>query len=172
MRKRFSRLAVAVAIMATGVGVLTATSSSQTDVITANRVSITIDGYEIATFSELTSIVSEVETPEFFSTSDKGPQVNKLAGTVKPPEITLKRGMNGSLELWSWFEAVRTGNMAAARRSCSLTMYDSTGTPVAKFWLEKAFPKRMELAGLKAGASEALIETVVLTADYIQRLAP
>jgi hypothetical protein len=30
----------------------------------------------------------------------------------------------------------------------------------------------MELAGLKAGTGEALIETVTLTCEYIQRVAP
>ena len=82
------------------------------------------------------------------------------------------RGMNGSLELWSWFEAVRHGTVGSARRSCSLIMYNAEGRPVGKYWLEKAWPTKMELAGLKAGAGEALIETVTLTCEYIQRVAP
>ncbi len=86
--------------------------------------------------------------------------------------MTLKRGMNGSLALWAWHETVRTGSMNAARRSCSLTMFNAEGQPVAKYWLEKAWPSSIDLAGLKAGASEVLLETVTLTADYIQRVSP
>lgn len=175
VKKSVARLSVAVAIIAVGIAGLQAGGSGQTkpsDSITANRFSITIDGYEIATFSELSGIIQEVEASEYWETSGDGTAVNKLPGKLKPPTITLKRGMNGSLELWAWHEAVRTGNMAAARRSCSLTMFNSDGKPVAKYWLEKAWPSKIELAGLKAGASEALIETVTLTAEHIQRVAP
>jgi phage tail-like protein len=176
VRDRFVRLTVAIAIIATGVGFLQASSSGQApkpgDAVTANRYSITIDGYEIASFSELSGIVSEIEPSDFWETSGDQVQLSKLPGKFKPPSVTLKRGMNGSLELWSWHEAVRRGTMDAARRSCSLTMYNTEGKPVAKFWLENAWPSKIDLAGLKAGASEALMETVVLTAENIQRIAP
>jgi phage tail-like protein len=142
------------------------------DVITANRFAIVIDGYEIAVFSELSGITAEVETSEYWETSGDAVAVNKLPGKFKPPTVTLKRGMNGSLELWSWHEAARKGTIGAARRSCSLIMYNAEGKPVGKYWLEKAWPTKMELAGLKAGAGEALIETVTLTCEYIQRVAP
>ncbi len=176
MKDRFVRLTVVVAIVATGIGILQASSFGQatkpTDVITANRYSITIDGYEIASFAELSGIVSEIEPADSWETSGDQVQLNKLPGKFKAPTVTLKRGLNGSLELWAWHEAVRQGAMATARRSCSLTMYNSEGKPVAKFWLEKAWPSKMELAGLKAGASEALVETVTLTAENIQRITP
>jgi phage tail-like protein len=142
------------------------------DVITANRFSITIDGYEIASFAELAGINAEVEPADYVETTTAGPAASKLLGKVKPPTIVLKRGMTGSLELWSWHEAVRTGNMSAARRSCSLTMYNAEGKPVARYHLERAWPSKMELAGLKAGASEVLTETVTLVCEYIQRLNP
>ena len=84
----------------------------------------------------------------------------------------MKRGMNGSFELWAWHEAVRARNVGAARRSCTLTMFNAEGRPVAKYWLEKAWPTKIDLAGLKAGGSEALMETVTLTCEYIRRVAP
>ena len=141
------------------------------DVISATRFSITIDGYEIASFSELAGITTEVELAEYVETPT-APAVSKLPGKVKPPTIVLKRGMNGSLEMWSWHEAVLRGNMSAARRSCSLTMYNAEGKPIARYYLEQAWPSKMELAGLKAGASEALMETVTLTCEHIQRVSP
>ncbi len=165
--------AAAIAAAIAGIAMTTASwGAAPTDAITANRFVITIDGYEIATFQELSGIVAEVETSEYWESSGDQVQLNKLQGKIKPPEVTLKRGMNGSLELWSWHEAVRKGTIGAARRSASLTMYNSEGKPVGKYWLENAWPKKMELAGLKAGAGEALVETVVLTCEYIQRVAP
>jgi len=175
MKKHISRAMVVVAVMALGLAGFEGAGSGQaktTDTLSANRYSITIDGYEIATFAELSGIVSEIEPADYWDSSGEAIQLNKLPGKFKPPTITLKRGMNGSLELWSWHEAVRQGTLGAARRSCSLTMFNSEGKPVDKYWLEKAWPSKLELAGLKAGASEALIETVTLVAENIQRVAP
>jgi phage tail-like protein len=148
------------------------TTAAAPSVITASRFSVTIDGYEIAAFSELVGITAEVESSGYWETSGTDVTVNKVAGKVKPPTVVLKRGMNGSLELWAWHEAVRAGTVNAARRSCTLTMFNAEGKPVAKYWLEKAWPAKLDLAGLKAGAGEALIETVTLVCEYIQRVAP
>ena len=41
------------------------------DALTAARFSITIDGYEIASFSELSGISTEVEAIDFLESSDK-----------------------------------------------------------------------------------------------------
>jgi phage tail-like protein len=146
--------------------------TSPTSVITASRFSIVIDGYEIASFSELQEINTEFELTQYLESGTAGTTSNTLPGKYKVPTVTLKRGMNGSLELWSWHEAARVGNLAAARRSCSLVMYSAEGKPVGKYWLEKAWPQKMDLAGLKAGTSVALIETVTLACEHIQRVAP
>lgn len=119
--------------------------------ISASRFSLTIDGYEIATFSELGGINSEIEPSEYWEAKNDEVQVRKLPGKTKPPTITLKRGATGSLELWTWHEAVRTGKLSAARRSCSLTMYNADGQPVAKYWLSNAWPSKLELAASKRG---------------------
>lgn len=144
----------------------------QTAPITASRFSLTVDGFEIATFSELSGISSEIEPSEYWETKNDTVNVKKVAGKAKLPTVTLKRGMNGSMELWSWHEAARQGSLSVARRSCSLTMYNESGQPVAKYFLKKAWPSKIELTGLTAGASEALIESVTLTVDHIQRISP
>ena len=46
------------------------------------------------------------------------------------------------------------------------------GTPVARYHLEMAWPSKLEVGGLKAGASEVLMETVTLVCEHIQRVAP
>ncbi len=51
-------------------------------------------------------------------------------------------------------------------------MFNSGGRPVARYFLANAWPSKIELSALKAGASEALMETVTLTAESIQRVAP
>jgi phage tail-like protein len=76
------------------------------------------------------------------------------------------------MEMWKWHEAVRQGDVATARKSVTLTMYSADGKPVVRFWLEHAWPSKLEVGALKAGAPSALIETVTLTCETLQRVAP
>ena len=142
------------------------------DAITAARFSIVIDGYQIASFSELVGITTEVEPVELLESTDKEVMLKKLPGKRKPPTLTLKRGKNQSMELWLWHEAVLMGDIIAARKSCSLVMYATDGTPVARYHLEMAWPSKLEVGALKAGASEVLMETVTMVCEHIQRVAP
>jgi phage tail-like protein len=143
-----------------------------TEAITASRFSITIDGYEIAAFSELQGIQTQVDVVDFLQSSDKEVMLSKLPGKRTPPTVILKRGKNDSMELWSWHEAVLAGDMAAARKSCSLVMYNTDGKPVARYHMENAWPAKIEIGGLKAGASEVLMESVTVVCEHIQRVAP
>src|SRR4051794_25791917 len=142
------------------------------DALTAARFSITIDGYEIAQFSELSGITTEVEAVKFMESSDKEVITKQLPGQYKPATVVLKRGKNNSMELWAWHEAVLQGDIVAARKSASLVMYNYDGKPVARYHLEHAWPSKLEIGALKAGASEVLMETVTIVCERIQRVAP
>jgi len=142
------------------------------DALTAARFSITIDGYEIASFSELQGITTSVDVVDYLSSSDKDVVMKKLPGKRTPPTVVLKRGKNNSMELWQWHEAVLFGKMDLARKSCSLVMYNVDGAPVARYYLENAWPAKLEIGGLKAGASEVLLETVTIVCEHIQRVSP
>jgi T4-like virus tail tube protein gp19 len=120
-------------------------------VMTADRFSLTIDGVEIAQFSELAGISSAVER--------------------KPATVTLKRGKSNDMGLFAWHQSVVEGQLAAARNSTTLTMYAPDGAATGGYYLESAWPSEVAISGLKAGASEVLYETVTLTADDIQRIA-
>ena len=141
------------------------------EAITAARFSITIDGYEIASFSELQGITTSVEVVDYLSSSDKDLILKKLPGKRNPPTVQLKRGKNNGMELWGWHEAVLFGNMGQARKSCSLVMYNVEGKPVARYHLENAWPAKIEIGSLKAGASEVLMESVTIVCEHIQRVS-
>jgi T4-like virus tail tube protein gp19 len=128
-----------------------AAASAQASV-TADSFSLTIDGVEIAQFSELAGISSSVEDT--------------------PATVTLRRGKNKDMSVFAWHQSVVEGQLMSARRNATLTMYDRDGTAAARYYLESAWPSKVEISGLKAGASEVLYETVTLTAEDIQRIAP
>lgn len=142
------------------------------DVLTASRFSVVIDGYEIASFSELSGITTEVEPVDYLSSSDKELIIKKLPGRRKPPTVVLKRGKTAGVELWAWHQTVLLGDIMAARKSASLVMYSSDNRPVARYYLSDAWPSKIEIGALKAGSSEVLMETVTLVCENIQRVAP
>ncbi|MFJ3977819.1 phage tail protein [Streptomyces sp. NPDC090021] len=147
------------------------TGLDQHDALTAARFSITIDGYEIASFSELSGITTEVEPVDYLSSNDKEIIFKKLPGKAKPPTVVLRRGKSGGMELWAWHQSVLTGNITGARKSCSLVMYSFDGQPVARYYLSHAWPSKLEIGSLKAGATEVLMETVTLVCEHIQRVS-
>ncbi|MGH9244064.1 MAG: phage tail protein [Acidimicrobiales bacterium] len=146
--------------------------NQQNDALTAARFSLSIDGVEIAQFSELAGITSEVEPVELMETSGDKFFLKKLPGKRKPPTVTLKRGKNKDMGIFTWHQSVVEGQIAAARKSCTLTMYSTSGDAVAKYYLESAWPSKLEISALKAGASEVLYETCTLTCEDITRVAP
>ena len=155
---------------AVGGGLLLASALAApvSDALTAVRYVLTIDGQVISTFTDLVGIKSEGALP--LGPGDPIPGQTKNA--VVEASVTLKRPQNNGLEMWSWHETVLLGDVAAARKNASLVMYSSNGQPVARYHLANAWPSKLEVGALKAGASEVLMETVTLTCEHIQRVAP
>jgi phage tail-like protein len=142
------------------------TGSSAGDAITAARFSLTIDGVEIAQFSELVGITSDAESDDL-----AGLVLKKLPGKRNPPTVTLRRGLTTDMQISTWHDTAVEGRTREARKNAALVMYDTAGEPVARYHLENAWPSKLEVNSLKAGASD-LFETVTLTCDRTQRVAP
>jgi phage tail-like protein len=139
--------------------------------ITASRFSITIDGYEIAAFSALKGITTEVKPVEHMESTDKELILKKVPGKPDPATIELERAKTSDMALWAWHEAVLQGDIIAARKSCSLVMYGSDGKPVARYHMENAWPSIVKIGALKAGANDVLMETVTIVCEHLQRVS-
>jgi phage tail-like protein len=142
------------------------------DALTAARFELTVDGHSLAVFSELVGISSSVDIENVrLDTRRKQKVLRKLPGKRTPPTVTLGRGMSRNIELAAWHELVILGDVAAARKNVTLTMYDTTGAPVVRYHLTNAWPSKLEIGALKAGASSVLTETVTLVAEFMQRVS-
>jgi phage tail-like protein len=97
--------------------------------------------------------------------------VRKLPGLRKYGDITLKRGVTNSLELWNWFASVGQGPDAAARRNVTIVILDDAGADEARFVVSQAWPAKIEAADLCAAGNEVVIETLVLANEGIERVA-
>jgi phage tail-like protein len=141
--------------------------------ITASRFGISVDGVQLAVFSELQGISSGIDAEDVEYVSRDGTVTVKLPGKRTPPTVTLTRGLTQSFELSAWHELVILGDVAAARKNVTLTMFNVLGEPVARWHLENAWPAKFELDGLKGeDGTSALIETVTLVSDHIRRVSP
>jgi phage tail-like protein len=74
------------------------------------------------------------------------------------------------LSLWAWHQTVLKGS--GYRKNASLVLHRADGQVVARYNLDKAWPAKPRVTGLKAGSSELLYETVDLVAERIQRVGP
>ena len=113
-----------------------------TDLAAGQHVSLTIDGFEIATVG---AYRTSCETPSTCTVRVGGAD-------------------STAMEFDAWFEAAMAGNTAAARRSFRLTVFNSTGVPIRQFWVTNGIPVEMTHQNDRF--------QLVLTAEAVQRIAP
>src|SRR2546427_7245756 len=72
------------------------------------------DGPE-AGFQECSGIGMEVTVSEYRTGNAKENSVMKITGMNKATDVTLKRGVIGSLNLYQWLNQIRNGDQSALR---------------------------------------------------------
>jgi len=141
------------------------------DAIASYHFSIEIDNTEIAQFSELSGITSEIDVIELKENTREGkPLVKKLPGARKPPTITLKRAKNSSMDLWNWHYAMYQGNIGEARRNGSIVLYDYTYGEVARYNFYNGWVSKLTMGAAKAGANEVLTEECTIVCEELTRV--
>src|SRR4051812_22001686 len=68
-----------------------------------------------AGFQECSGIGMEVTVSEYRNGNSKENSVMKITGLNKSTDVTLKRGVIGSLTLYNWLNDIRNGNQSAFR---------------------------------------------------------
>src|SRR5215470_15514781 len=68
-----------------------------------------------AGFQECSNIGMEVTVAEYRNGNERENSVRKITGLNKSTDVTLKRGVIGSLDLYNWLNDIRNGNQAALR---------------------------------------------------------
>ena len=72
------------------------------------------DGPE-AGFQEVSGIGMEVTVAEYRNGNEKENSVRKITGLNKATDVTMKRGVIGSLNLYQWLNQIRNGDQTAYR---------------------------------------------------------
>jgi len=142
------------------------TGSGPAPVISASRFIIQEHGLKVP-FSELSGINSEVEPVEYISADPTGKIIHtKQFGKTRPPKITLKRALDTDTTIWAWHQLVLKGEPSAPTQ-CTLQLQDASGKTLLTYILDNAWPSKVDISGLKAGATEIVMETVEIVCDSI-----
>ena len=68
-----------------------------------------------AGFQEVSNVGMEVTVAEYRNGNEKENSVRKITGLNKTTDVTLKRGVIGSLSLYTWLNQIRNGDPSALR---------------------------------------------------------
>ena len=122
-------------------------------------------------FTEVSGLGSEHEIVEHKVVNKKGQQVIiKVPGRLKWGDITLKRGITSTMDVWDWRKQVEDGDVKGARKNGSIIMYNQSLTEVARWNFEQAWPSKVTGPSLKADSNEFGIEEMTLVHEYITRV--
>jgi phage tail-like protein len=86
-----------------------------------------------AGFQELSNVGMEVTVAEYRNGNEKENSVRKITGLNKATDVTMKRGVIGSLKLYSWLDQIRNGDQSALR-TVTIQLQDESHTQVVQTW--------------------------------------
>ncbi|GAB4114123.1 MAG: phage tail protein [Roseiflexaceae bacterium] len=129
------------------------------------RFYVEIDQKKTAVFTEVGGIQIETTLQDYEEGGNNG-FVRRFPTRTKVGNLTLKRGMVASNELFKWYEQTIQGK--AVRRNVSVIMYDSTGTEICRWDFENAFPVKWVGPQFTADGKNLAVETIELAHDGIK----
>jgi phage tail-like protein len=120
-------------------------------------------------FSEVSGLGTEVTYADYRDGTDARNRVRKIPLTYKANDITLKRGLIASLDLWQWTELVRTGDQGARATVVIELQSEDNQSTVATWRLVNARPSKWTGPTLSAaGGSEVAMEELGLVCEDIE----
>lgn len=132
---------------------------------------VEFQGGVVGAFRECTGLGSENEVVEYKASGDKGQYIiKKIPGRIKWNNITLKRGITDTLDMWEWRQKVEEGKIDEARKNGSIVMFSEDGKPMARWNFVAAWPSKITGPTANANANEVGIEELEITHEGYKRV--
>jgi phage tail-like protein len=123
--------------------------------------------YPLGGLSDVSGLGTEMTVAEYRNGNDPENHVRKVPGVHKVADVTLKRGIVNSEDLWAWMEQVRRTGVAA-QRTVSITLRDEASQPVQTWTLRGVVPLKWTGPTLAAkGGGDVAMEELVLSAEAL-----
>jgi phage tail-like protein len=127
---------------------------------------VELDGITQAGFSDCSGFGSSTDPIEYRE-GGENTTVRKLPGMTKHNNITLKRGLTDSKELYEWYRGVVAGKIQ--RKNGSIVVLDVDGTEKVRWNFVQAWPTKWEGPALTAKGNDIAIETLEIAHEGIDR---
>jgi phage tail-like protein len=126
-----------------------------------------LDNPPHAGFSEVSGLDMEITPIEYRAGNDQSPTVRKLPGLAKFGNVTLKRGITGSLAMWEWMKRAHADPGSLAR-TVVIHLLDEARNEVMAWKLRNAWPARYAGPELDATSNEVAIESFELAHEGLE----
>jgi len=140
-----------------------------TELLTTFSFNVELDGVDIGRFKEASGVESETEIIEYKEVEKGKMIIRKVPGAMKWSDITLKKHIDSSADLWDWRKQVEEGKIDDARRNGSIVLYDSTHSEVARWNFAEGWPSKWKGADLNAGEDQVAVEEITITHEGLTR---
>ncbi|AEJ00868.1 Conserved hypothetical protein CHP02241, phage tail region protein [Nitrosomonas sp. Is79A3] len=121
-----------------------------------------------AGFQELSGIGMEVTVSEYRTGNSKENSVMKVTGMNKSTDVTMKRGVIGSLNLYEWLDQIRNGDQKALR-TVTIQLQSEDHTAVVQTWkLLRARIIKHTSGPFNAKGTDVAMEELVLAYERLE----
>jgi phage tail-like protein len=133
------------------------------------RFRLEIDGIAQASFSEVAIAETTTEAIDYRE-GNEPTHVRKLSGLTKYGNITLKRGITDSLDIFNWYKQILAGQIQSNRKQVIIVALDEAGTDKVRFVVSEAWPMKYDPSDLNGKGNEVFIELLELVNEGIERV--
>jgi len=121
-----------------------------------------------AGFQEVSGIGMEVTVSEYRNGNERENSVRKITGLNKATDVTLKRGVIGSLNLYQWLNDIRNGSPNAIR-NVTVQLQNEDHSAVVQTWkLMRARIIKHTSGPMNAKGTDVAMEELVLAYERLE----
>ena len=125
------------------------------------------DGPE-AGFQEVSGIGMEVTVSEYRNGNERENSVRKITGLNKATDVTMKRGVVGSLNLYQWLNDIRNGS-ANALRNITVSLQNEDHSSIVQTWkLIRARIIKHTSGPMNAKGTDVAMEELVIAYERLE----
>ena len=125
------------------------------------------DGPE-AGFQEVSGIGMEVTVAEYRNGNERENSVRKITGLNKASDVTMKRGVIGSLNLYQWLNDIRNGSPNALRNVVVQLQNEDHSAVVQTWKLIRARIIKHTSGPMNAKGTDVAMEELVLAYERLE----
>lgn len=142
------------------------------DPLVAFKFALEIEGKLTGYFTNVTGIGSETEVIEQKVVGENGETIiQKIPGRHTWTEITLKRGVTSSLEIWEWRKLVVQGKVKDARTNCSIVALSQDNQETARWNFVNAWPSKVTGPEMDSAGANYMVEEITIVHEGLERVS-